>query len=815
MSRHIKSRSGCRVCKAKRLKCDETTPACRNCVNRGIACPGYRQVLRWSTKYENPVPKPAGEKKTGKGKQLAGEATLIPEFSQLASAASRSIKPGGSGSTDDVPTASASTASTTTKTTKVSAPPAPPIPPVPPSINTPIVFEPVVVKTESASLPRQQLAQVPQAPPAPSHSMPISSHSPAASSTSSSASSSSYGRHDTPVVPVLAADTHDTTPDPFSFTYQPTASSTATTTSSIIASTAPTTASAPSRQDWQLALYSEQEHDDDEEDEVSFTLELWQPERFQYYGRQQNSHHQHQQQLQILHPTRGLALPGTSLVELWFSSVCGMWAAFDSPANPFRQLCSRLWSSNEAVFFSLQTMAAASLPKRPPSVSEIVAVAPQMSTHALIRELQDLFGPGGEPTRGPGGRVDAQHHQTADHSQGHSKFPAGLLTSLFCMSSSLSWIDARQLGIQYLRNARSVIELLDLRASQLSADDRELLEFFRGCLLYEEMLRSIVTDDQEDIQALLDWSPDKSSHSQKGDGKKVDLDLHAWAGVPIVLIGLFGKVMALCRRSRKAWRTTGRATYQLLYQAMQDIQEGQALEEMLLSIDIPLSGEGQNGKGEALTTHIYKAAEAFRLSSLLQLYQTFPDLVSQRQQARAGALTGLPGAAGPPSGAATGAWLMSLVLHIVDLLGEIPADSPMRCLQPLLCLCAGSALRIEDDLPQAASDFMMGAGSAVDLVGSSRLRSTSATSTTSTTDPLLDFSFSGGLVGPGSTSVHMARDALRVRLGKLERNLPRRPITVARRLLETVWLTYDTEAPPNRSHWLDIMSETNFESVFG
>lgn len=47
-----KSRSGCQTCKVKRLKCDETKPACSNCVNRGLQCPGYKQVLRWSTKYE-------------------------------------------------------------------------------------------------------------------------------------------------------------------------------------------------------------------------------------------------------------------------------------------------------------------------------------------------------------------------------------------------------------------------------------------------------------------------------------------------------------------------------------------------------------------------------------------------------------------------------------------------------------------------------------------------------------------------------------------------------------------------------------------
>ncbi|KAF2090227.1 hypothetical protein K490DRAFT_6809, partial [Saccharata proteae CBS 121410] len=51
-----KSRTGCQRCKLKRLKCDETKPGCKNCRTRGITCPGYRQLIKWSTKYEAYMP---------------------------------------------------------------------------------------------------------------------------------------------------------------------------------------------------------------------------------------------------------------------------------------------------------------------------------------------------------------------------------------------------------------------------------------------------------------------------------------------------------------------------------------------------------------------------------------------------------------------------------------------------------------------------------------------------------------------------------------------------------------------------------------
>lgn len=44
-----RSRNGCAFCKEKRLKCDETRPACQNCVTRQRVCPGYKPVLKWRT----------------------------------------------------------------------------------------------------------------------------------------------------------------------------------------------------------------------------------------------------------------------------------------------------------------------------------------------------------------------------------------------------------------------------------------------------------------------------------------------------------------------------------------------------------------------------------------------------------------------------------------------------------------------------------------------------------------------------------------------------------------------------------------------
>jgi hypothetical protein len=60
-----KSRNGCLTCKKKRLKCDESKPACQNCIKKGIDCGGYSTTFKWksfeetsaSQKVKRPPPK--------------------------------------------------------------------------------------------------------------------------------------------------------------------------------------------------------------------------------------------------------------------------------------------------------------------------------------------------------------------------------------------------------------------------------------------------------------------------------------------------------------------------------------------------------------------------------------------------------------------------------------------------------------------------------------------------------------------------------------------------------------------------------------
>ncbi|KAK3367935.1 hypothetical protein B0H63DRAFT_565786 [Podospora didyma] len=63
--------------------------------------------------------------------------------------------------------------------------------------------------------------------------------------------------------------------------------------------------------------------------------------------------------------------------------------------------------------------------------------APTIATEAIKKELVDFFT----------GR--------------NRKFPSELLLALFCMSSSMAWLEPRELGLQYLRQARVVLKTLE------------------------------------------------------------------------------------------------------------------------------------------------------------------------------------------------------------------------------------------------------------------------------------------------------------------------------------------------------------------
>ncbi|KAK0715547.1 fungal-specific transcription factor domain-containing protein [Lasiosphaeris hirsuta] len=450
------------------------------------------------------------------------------------------------------------------------------------------------------------------------------------------------------------------------------------------------------------------------------------------------------------------------LIEHWFKSVCASWSAYDSQSNPYRQLTSVHWSTSTPVFYALQAISAASLVERLPHVmKETARAAPRMATEAIKKELM-AFSTGGR-----------------------QKFPSQLLLSLFCMSSSMCWLESRELGLQYLRQARAVLKFLE--KWDLDEKEQQLLEFFNGCLIYEEMLRSVVSENEIDLSNMLSWPEPTQVALVPGTP-------HAWTGVSSDVFRLFGKAIALCRRSRTRWRHNDGTSYRALQGAMKDIEEATAIEEALLAVDAEQIDHSQLSE---IDKHLYDAAEAYRLSSLLQLYESFPDLITKR----------IPDLAVADGTIVWNTWVSPLALHVANILETIPVAS-MRCIQPLLCLCAGSGLRFESKVPLRTEHQT--------YLLNLEHPCTSLTSAISTCPETEAASSLPAGVPENSVKTSQARQFIMERLEQLELSLPPKPIGVAKQLLRAVWSAYDEEiGTPRRTHWLDVMSNTGLHSLFG
>ncbi|KAI8716454.1 hypothetical protein NCS52_00939300 [Fusarium sp. LHS14.1] len=79
--RSKKTRTGCDVCKRRKLKCDEALPGCRRCFKFGIECPGYSRSVKWSTKHERNLKLPSSPGPTWFEKEAEGLSRSIAQGS--------------------------------------------------------------------------------------------------------------------------------------------------------------------------------------------------------------------------------------------------------------------------------------------------------------------------------------------------------------------------------------------------------------------------------------------------------------------------------------------------------------------------------------------------------------------------------------------------------------------------------------------------------------------------------------------------------------------------------------------------------------
>ena len=518
----------------------------------------------------------------------------------------------------------------------------------------------------------------------------------------------------------------------------------------------------------------------------------------------------------------------TMLMEYWFSDVCPMWSAFDSPSNPHRQLAANVWQHSDAVFYALQSMSAACLVDSLPHIKKYVG---PLSTQA-VEAIQ----------------CGVTAHKQLEL-QTSAKFPQELLLAIIAMGTSVCWTDTRQLGLWFLTKAHELLTHYEDDAVRLDEHGRQELVYFREALVYWEMLYRVVGSDPRDhlkkrkqvymkrlLHAMsMNESPmggeDVSSLHPAPAGPvpkaSKDITIHPWTGISTDIQHTFGLVVLLCREHRMAARKTDKRTTATLSDALCDIKLATDLARELAGTDL-YSDEQSNssanvspaGTGDSITPlrHLVDTAEAYRLAALLLLCQTFQDLEMKDLLGDISASTAGLQHDSTASSIQKHASLV-LAMKLVETLRRVPAESGTRCIQPILYVCAGSGLKF--DAVEGESEITPAdARSSVSPASNDRARSTSQSSRTdvallSSGKRATAASMKTASLTKCTLEVSKGRRFVIDRLCALQRSLPPRPIGVALDLVKAIWTEYDYSGSSEPPHWIDVMVDKGLQTLFG
>ncbi|UNI25000.1 hypothetical protein JDV02_010710 [Purpureocillium takamizusanense] len=466
-----------------------------------------------------------------------------------------------------------------------------------------------------------------------------------------------------------------------------------------------------------------------------------------------------------------------ALMNNWFGQVCPAWSAFDSPLNLNRKIALEMMHSSAAVFNALQSMSASFLSPRLPQLEKPALQMLKKAALSITEEANNL--------------------RTKDILD---SVPTGLLFSLFCLGTSVCWLEAGRLGLPFLKEAKGLLSRVSSRAILASDDQIETLAFFRKSLVYWEMLLSFVDDyepRQEDPVRQLGPCRDTP-------GTTTDQFLHPWTGISTLMSHLFTLSIRLCRSHRRRV-SRPKGTEIAIEAAMEEAQEAQNLEQRLLDTDFSaVLPTNSTGDEKTPWMHLAYVAEAYQLASLLQLYLTFPHLVTLRLQ--------LDPDIEANSKIPCDKWTIPVALRLTKLLEQIPPESGSRVIQPLLYICASTGLcfnvsplspnsstcQTEANVTCDTLPITLGVQGILDYIGQMQVAE------------------GGDTMSQMAVEIGTARNFILRRLDTLECTLQPRPIAVAKLLVKAIWAAYDDEQEGCGSrHWLDIMEAHSLRSLFG
>ncbi|KAJ5629285.1 hypothetical protein N7528_002942 [Penicillium herquei] len=449
------------------------------------------------------------------------------------------------------------------------------------------------------------------------------------------------------------------------------------------------------------------------------------------------------------------------LVQYYFDFVCKAWSSFDSPLNPFRLIVSRLWSQNAAIYYAIQSMAAASLANDFPGMRAI-GIQTQQQAIACLRNNP---------------RIGSLHRDDHDDE---------FFLALLMIGLTTAWHNASDLGLEYLKEAKDYLVSQQQMCHNPESTFSKQYPLFQQCLLYWNMMAAFVAENSLLLneEKVLE-RPDTEMSVYLVDGQALP---HPWTGPLSKSISLFYQTAKLVRAVRISYRTRGEdldvtnIDFNFLVEEIDQHQTAERLEEEMLFTGISsYCGPVDIGDTDTPPSHFITLAEAYRCTALLQIYHVYPGILEERLQAEKTCsqepsvlFTLLFGAKSSPPSVEEARRI--LALHIVSLLDQIPPTSGTRCMHPVVLTC------ISSDLVFSNESLFGPAANAIACLSS------------------LD------------VEIAQARRKVSTWLSELTLILPKLRLQRMSRIVHETWAKADAGLG---EFWLDIMLEHNLETMMG
>ncbi|VUC31545.1 unnamed protein product [Clonostachys rosea] len=382
--------------------------------------------------------------------------------------------------------------------------------------------------------------------------------------------------------------------------------------------------------------------------------------------------------------------------------------------------------------------------------------------------------------------------------------PVGVLFALVCMGTIFGWINRHELVKRLLRNTKAILSEAKLHSQSFSPSDREMLSFFVSSTQYWDTLVTFMGYEDGSVATIGDdKSEDMVLPFDLNVTQHPTLTPHPWTGISTLTSQLFCESIKCCRSFRKKMKGHEEDPASML-DTLDVMARAEQLEVMLKQLEYPNLDEiGETGDRLTPRQHLIEAAEAYRLSALLHLYQTFPNTKTEVSPI------------GPFEIARDdviwGDRVVPLALYLTNLLKKIPPESGSRSLLPILYIAASTGLRFRGGLLSAPRTAALGdsSGLSADHAMFHDSSDFSWASPHGSFDAFTSMSEDIILIGD-------ARHLIMQRLGLLENCLYPKPIEIAKNLVKAIWEAYDNDLFDQHDvHWADIMEDLGLRSIFG